>query len=184
MFGIELIAQAGHVGGLLAGSVLGWALTRDRRAFELIGWASTSVAAVGLGLVGQAPTWRANYHVFTGFELLERGEFERAAEAFEGGLAMAPDDPELANAVAWALVEAGVELDRAEVLVRDALVREPDRADFLDTLGWVLCKQGRAAEGAEALEQARAIDPDMPEIEEHLEQCPGVGMFHVEPSGT
>ncbi|MFV8751094.1 rhomboid family intramembrane serine protease [Nannocystaceae bacterium ST9] len=171
LFGVELIAQAGHIGGLLAGGALGWALSRERRGFETLGWAA--VVAGGLGLVGlgREPTWRVNYHVFVGHELLQREDFSGAAASFDEALRREPDDPELANAVAWALVEAGVELERAEVLVRDALETEPERADFLDTLGWVLCKQGRTEEGVEALGRALEVDPGIEEIETHLELC-------------
>jgi hypothetical protein len=34
------------------------------------------------------------------------------------------------------------------------------------------------------LEQAKAIDADISEIDEHLEQCSAVAMFHVEPLAT
>lgn len=176
LFGVELIAQAGHIGGLLAGLALGAALSRERRGFETLGWASMMVAGVGLAVVGREPSWRANYHVFLGFELLERGEYERAATSLDRALQQEPDDPELANAVAWGLVEADVDLERAEVLVRGALATEPDRADFLDTLGWVLCKQGRTVEGVEVLGQAQAAEGGgIPEIAEHLDQCAEVG---------
>lgn len=174
IFGVELIAQAGHIGGLLAGLGLGLALTRRPPRFETLGWAAALAATVGLGIVGRAPTGRANYHVFVGFELLSRGDFPAAARAFDGGLAMAPDDPELANAVAWALVEADADLDRAELLVRRAVEAEPERADYLDTLGWVLCKQGRTVEAVEVLERAAGLDSGIEEISEHLDACASV----------
>ncbi len=175
-FGVELIAQAGHIGGLLAGLALGWSLSRTSPKFETLGWAATIAAGVGLAFVGRAPTWRANYHAFIGFELLERGDYPEAAAALDQALALRPDDPDMCNAVAWSLVEAGVELERAEVLVREALEVEPDRPDFLDTLGWVLCKQGRSSEGAEVLTRASELGgEDIPEIGVHLEQCGEVG---------
>jgi membrane associated rhomboid family serine protease len=177
VFGVELIAQAGHIGGLLAGVALGAALSRGRRGFETVGWASTVAAGIGLAFVAREPSWRANYHVFLGGELLARGEYERAAKSFDEALERRPDDYELANAVAWGLVEADVELERAEVLVRGALEGEPERADFLDTLGWVLCKQGRTAEGVEVLGQAQAAEGGgIPEIAEHLDRCGEFGV--------
>ncbi len=176
LFDVELIAQAGHIGGLLAGLVLGWALSRSKPQFETLGWAATLAAGVGLVLLAREPSWRANYHGFVGFELLAREDFSGAAGAFDEALRREPNDPELANAVAWALVEADVELERAEVLVRGALEAKPERADFLDTLGWVLCKQGRIDAGLETLGQAQQADGgDIPEIAEHLELCPTVG---------
>jgi membrane associated rhomboid family serine protease len=183
LVGVELIAQAGHVGGLVAGLALGAGLSRGSRRFETVAWASVVAGGVGLAMAGREPTWRANYHAFVGFELLERGEYERAAASFDEALERDPEDAELANAVAWALVEADVELDRAEVLVRGALAEEPERAEFLDTLGWVLCKQGRTEEGVGLLGSALEVegeDGDRGEIEGHLERCAEVEV----PRGT
>lgn len=172
LFGVELIAQAGHIGGLIAGLALGAGLSRASRTFETLGWASVLAGAVGLAVVGREPTWRANYHAFVGFELLERGEYERAAASFDEALQRDPEDAELANSVAWALVEADLELVRAEVLVRGALLAEPERAEFLDTLGWVLCKQGRTGEGLEVLREALQVgEDDGGEIAGHVERC-------------
>ena len=182
VFGISLLAQAGHIGGLLFGAAVGYAMAvpPERRFLRGSLWAGVGLGLVGLGWAAQAPTWRANYHVFSGAELLDRGEFVAAAAHFDEALLVAPDDPQLANAVAYSLAEASVDLERAEALVRQSLESAPDNADYLDTLGWVLCRQGRTAEGRVALEMAReAADREIPEIEEHIEGC-GSGV----PRGT
>lgn len=174
MFGVSLLAQAGHVGGLLFGMIAGYALSLqvERRSLRAVLWSSVILGLVGTGLAARAPAWRPSYHVFLGSELLDRGQFERAAVHFDRGLEAAPEDHVLANAVAYSLAEAGVELERAEDLVRQALRMAPDNADYLDTLGWVLCRQGRTEEGIEALEAAKAVaSREIPEIEEHLGLC-------------
>jgi membrane associated rhomboid family serine protease len=170
-FAVPIIAQAGHLGGLGGGMLLGLAWRRGRRAG---GWGVPLVAGVLALLVqaGRAPVGRPGYHEFTGARHLERSEFPGAARAFEEALRLAPDDPALQNAVAYAFAEAGMELERAEVLVRQALEVEPDNADFLDTLGWILCRGGRVEEGREILGKAsEGSGGSVPEIEEHLEQC-------------
>lgn len=186
VFGISLLAQAGHIGGLVFGCLLGFGLSRPpEQRFARV--ASGLVATLGLGaavLVSAAPDGRPNYPIFMGSELLSRGKFEDAVGHFESALASAPDDHQLANAVAYSLAEAGVELDRAEVLIGDALAVEPGNSDYLDTMGWIRCKQGLAESGVIYLRLAGAFaevaERETPEIGEHLEACAGVGV----PRGT
>ncbi|MFO7564298.1 MAG: rhomboid family intramembrane serine protease [Enhygromyxa sp.] len=174
IFGVSLLAQAGHLGGLFFGVIAGGALSLapERRSFKALLWSGVVLGLVGLASAAQEPSWRPNYHAFSGSELLEREEFEAAAAHFDQALLMAPDDPVLANAVAYSLAEAAVDLERAEALVLRSLDAQPDNADYLDTLGWVLCQQGRVDEGRAVLEAAQeAADRDIPEIAAHLEAC-------------
>jgi membrane associated rhomboid family serine protease len=185
-FGVSLLAQAGHIGGLVVGCVLGFGLSRRKDQWVV---RAASWVLVGLGLcagfvVAAAPDWRPNYPVFMGSELLARGQFEDAVGHFDLALAAAPEDHQLANAVAYSLAEAGVELERAEALIADALAVEPGNSDYLDTMGWIRCKQGRVEAGSHYLRLAGAFaevaERETPEIGEHLEACAGVGV----PRGT
>lgn len=186
IFGFSLLAQAGHIGGLAFGCVLGFGLSRPKeQRFARV--ASGAVVAVGLCggvLASAAPDWRPNYAVFMGAELLSRGESESAVEYFELALAQAPGDHQLENAVAYSLAEAGVELERADSLIEAALAAEPGNSDYLDSVGWIRCKQGRPEVGAIYLRMAGAFaelaERDTPEIGEHLEACPSAGV----PRGT
>jgi membrane associated rhomboid family serine protease len=174
VFGISLLAQAGHIGGLVVGVAAGYALSLapERRLLRVVLWSSVVAGLLGLTIAAREPSGRPNYHAFMGSELLGRGEFEAAAGHFDRALEAAPEDPILANAVAYALAEAAVDLERAETLVRRSLEAEPDSADYLDTLGWVLCQQGRIDEGRTALEAAKAAaSREIPEIDEHLAAC-------------
>lgn len=174
VFGISLLAQAGHVGGLLFGAAVGFAMAvpAERRFLRGSLWAGVAVGLAGLTWAAHAPTWRTNFHVFSGAELLDRGEYVAAADHFDEALLASLDDAQLANAVAYSLAEASVDLERAEALVRQSLETDPTNADYLDTLGWVLCRQGRAAEGRMALEMAKeAAAREIPEIDEHLQAC-------------
>jgi rhomboid protease GluP len=187
VFGISLLAQAGHLGGLVIGCLAGVAMARPReRRFERgLWWASVGLGLTGLALAGMHPTWRPNFHVFMGSELLDRQRYEEAASHFDVALEASPDDPVLANAVAYSLAEAGVDLNRAEELVRRALDADEDSADYLDTLGWILCRQGRVEEGRTALEQAeRNSSRSIPEIGEHLDDCAAISSQREVPRGT
>ena len=171
-FAVPIIAQAGHLGGLAVGVLLGFAWSGRGRRWGVTGRAGVVLLALGLAWVARAPTWRPAYHEFLGHRLLQLGQYAAAVEAFDRALAMAPDDPVLANAVAYGLAEAGHDLVRAEELVTFALEAEPDNADYLDTLGWVHCRAGRVELGLAVLEQARAAaEESIPELEEHLEAC-------------
>jgi membrane associated rhomboid family serine protease len=174
LFGVRMLAQAGHLGGLVFGGLVGlaFALPRERRFLRASLWSVVIAGLVGLGVAAREPSWRPSYHALVGAEQLARGEFEPAAAHFDQALLASPDDAQLANAVAYSLAEAGVDLERAESLVRESLGAEPDNADYLDTLGWILCRQGRAEEGRATLEQAQAAaSREIPEIQEHLDSC-------------
>jgi membrane associated rhomboid family serine protease len=179
LFGISLLAQAGHLGGLVFGSLAGLACSVEprRRGLRVGLWVTIALGLAAVLGASAAPTWRTNYHAFLGTELLERGQYSRAAGHFDEALERAGGaqaDPGLANAVAYALAEAGVDLERAEDLVRTALVEEPDNADYLDTLGWILCQGGDVDGGREVLEAAKAAaEREIPEIDEHLDRCGG-----------
>ena len=178
LFGVSLLAQAGHAGGLAVGCLVGWMMSRSAEQRFMRIAAGVLVAlffALGIPL-GIEPSWRPNYHLFLGGELVDRGELELALESFEHALEAERDDAELHNFVAYSLAEGGVELERARELIEVSLTAEPDNADYLDTLGWIQCKLGETEAGVESLEAAaEAAEREIPEIAEHLERCASVG---------
>jgi membrane associated rhomboid family serine protease len=171
-FVLPVIAQAGHLGGLAMGLALGlrWHGGPPAR----VGSAAL-VLALGalLGLGARSPVREGPYRELRGLRLLELERYEEAGRELEEALRASPGDPVLSNSVAYALALAGVELSRAEQLAQQAIAAEPERADYLDTLGWVHCRAGRAEEGIAALERAASLaDREIPEIAEHLRDCP------------
>ena len=73
----------------------------------------------------------------------ELGRWEEAIATLEQAHGLADGDVGICNNLSYLYAEAGVHLDKAEVLIRQALSERGDQKDFLDTLGWVLYKQGR-----------------------------------------
>jgi len=79
-----------------------------------------------------------------------------------------PDDPTVANSLGYFLAERGVELPRAESLVRAALARQPENPFYIDSLGWVAFRRGDFPAAFDLLVQAANAAPGQPEILEHL----------------
>lgn len=117
------------------------------------------------------------------------GRAKEALEELESLVRLYPADPELANELAYELSERGVDLERAEKLIRDGLELEAnqrrqgvmpryelavwspvhDSAMKVDTLGWVLFKRGRWDEACRELERAtRLPEGDDPVLWDHL----------------
>jgi len=171
-FFVPLIAQAGHVGGLVGGALLGLAWSHRSRTVQRSGVLIVGALCAGLVSLGRAPKERPGFDEFVGYRLLEKGDHAEAAAALERALTARPDDAALQNAVAYALAEASFDLDHAFELVERALEAEPDNPDFLDTLGWIECQRGNVAAGLAALEQAEAAASSaIPEIAEHRARC-------------
>jgi tetratricopeptide (TPR) repeat protein len=99
--------------------------------------------------------------------LLERaGRVQDSVRAFEQILRQRPGDPILMNALGYTLADHGLELARAETLIRNALKVTPDRPEVLDSLGWVRLRRGDAHGALPWLERAYLISRD-PEIAAH-----------------
>jgi len=180
-FMVPMIAQAGHLGGLAMGLLLGAGLSavggQGRRRFW---WAGACLALVAAASLSVRPRWRSNYSAFQGFVLVEQEHYGDALPLLEDALEREPGDAVLLNGVAYALAEAGVELTRAGELADAALELEPDNADIVDTKGWVLCRLGQPDQGLEWIRRASELsEGGVDEIEEHLETCEQAAVFHV-----
>jgi len=93
--------------------------------------------------------------------LLERaGHVRESVQGFEQLLAERPDDPTLQNALGYTLADHGLQLGRAEGLIRKALVRTPDSPEALDSLGWVRLRRGDPRGAVPSLERAYLISHD------------------------
>ena len=100
-----------------------------------------------------------------------QGQEADAERAFRRALALAPEDPDALNNLAWLLLQRGSELDEAELLARTAASRPgPDRALALDTLARIQGARGRC-EDADATFGAALDLPDLsPSMRSELER--------------
>jgi len=78
---------------------------------------------------------------------LERlGRFEEAESAFLAILEDHPEDAAVANYIGYMWADAGVRLQEALELIRQAVQLEPANGAYLDSLGWVHFRLGNLAE--------------------------------------
>jgi tetratricopeptide (TPR) repeat protein len=88
---------------------------------------------------------------------LARGALDAAIEAYEHARAASPDDPGIANNLAWALLQHDRRWPEAEPLIREALSRSPEpRGYYLDTLGVLLLRKEEPGEALAAFRAALA----------------------------
>jgi tetratricopeptide (TPR) repeat protein len=100
--------------------------------------------------------------------LLERaGKVHDSVVTLERMIAERPEDPNLLNALGYTLADHGLELPRAERLIRQALAITPDNPAMLDSLGWVRFKRGDVRGAVPILQRAFAIGQDA-DIAAHL----------------
>lgn len=98
----------------------------------------------------------------------ELGEDDAARQDLELLRREFPDNAEVANSLGYYLAEKGVDLERAEAMIRQALAADPGNGAYLDSLGWVLYRQGRFESALDHLIQAVNVLPEDPVILEHL----------------
>jgi Flp pilus assembly protein TadD len=72
------------------------------------------------------------------------------------------------NFLGYTFAELGVELDRAETLIREAIALEPNDGFYLDSLAWVHYQRGDFKKAAQELEHAVELAGEDPTVTEHL----------------
>ncbi|GJM24730.1 MAG: hypothetical protein DHS20C16_11450 [Phycisphaerae bacterium] len=99
----------------------------------------------------------------------EAGDLDSARQTLETYFKLNPTDVGLHNDLGYTMADAGIELDRAEEMIRLAVGDSPRNSAYLDSLGWVLYKKGQFDEARRWLVLARGgLAGDDPVIYEHL----------------
>ena len=97
--------------------------------------------------------------------LLEAGRDDEAIAALEKALALQPDDRLLNNDLGYLYADKGVQLEKAEQMIRKALAGRPNEINVLDSLGWVFYKQQRYREAGQIFQRLLRREDD--EADEH-----------------
>lgn len=165
------LAQAGHLGGLAAGLLLGAAWIARPLAVRLVLSSSLTLGLAALTWYASAPTDRMEYDLIRGLRKLADGDIDESLNLFKGALAK-DNSASLRNNIAYELAQKGEKLDFAEQLALEAVAKEPLNPSYLDTLAWAWCRQGIVESSIRVLHAAAWLERDpFPELEEHLAQC-------------
>lgn len=119
---------------------------------------------------GGAQEARADWRLyFARGALRERtGRWQEAEADLKRALELSPDQPDVANYLAYTWVEMGVNVEQALEMLRKAVAQRPRSGPIIDSLGWALFKLGRYEEALVYLERAIALSPGDVEINDHL----------------
>jgi len=89
------------------------------------------------------------------------GRDQEMLEALEKAYHLDPDDPGINNSLGYSWADRGMNLNKAEAMIRKALAARPTEIAFKDSFGWVLYKQGRFAEAKNVFDQVVDVDPSL-----------------------
>ena len=103
-----------------------------------------------------------------GVALEQSGQWDMAEADFIKALELAPNQPFIMNYLGYAWTEQGINLNKAEQLIRKAVSLRPKDGYITDSLGWVLYQTSRFDEAVPILERAVRLRPNDATINDHL----------------
>jgi tetratricopeptide (TPR) repeat protein len=107
---------------------------------------------------------------------LERSkQWPRAEADFLAALEFEPEQPYVLNYLGYSWVDQGINLERAQKMIKRAVELRPNDGYVVDSLGWVLYRLGKFAGAVRELERAVELRPEDPIINDHL----GDAYWHV-----
>ena len=92
---------------------------------------------------------------------------DKAIEIWEQGLNVDAEYSPILNSLGYTYAVKGINLKRAEAMIKKALEKEPENGAYLDSLGWIYFKNGDFEKAKEYLEKAAEAISD-PEVYLHL----------------
>ena len=100
---------------------------------------------------------------------LERSDnWERAEADFLKALGFEPNQPYVLNYLGYSWVDKGLNLEKAQKMIRKAVELRPIDGYIVDSLGWVLYRLGDYEAAARELERAVELRAEDPIINDHL----------------
>ena len=110
--------------------------------------------------------WSLHYSLGISYE--RQKKWALAEKNFLMALELQPNQPSVLNYLGYSWVDQGVNLVRAEAMIRNAVKQRPRDGYIVDSLGWVLYRLGNLEGAVKALERAVQIRPEDPTINDHL----------------
>jgi tetratricopeptide (TPR) repeat protein len=107
-----------------------------------------------------------------GVTLVKQGQPDRALAAFERGLRLVPDSPQIHLNLGLLAFLGGRDLVRAEYHLRAAVRLDPNRVDALLNLANLMSQQGRWADATAGWTRVLRIDPTNADARRGLEAAP------------
>jgi tetratricopeptide (TPR) repeat protein len=98
----------------------------------------------------------------------KNGDTERALQHMEDVLSIDPEYANALNFIGYTWAEKGINLDKAEEMIKKALMKRPDDGYIIDSIGWVYYKKGDYVNALTEILRAHQSLPDDPTIAEHL----------------
>jgi Flp pilus assembly protein TadD len=96
------------------------------------------------------------------------GKWQIAEKNLLKALQLRPNHPSILNYLGYSWVEQGLQLDRAQRMIRRAVKQRPRDGYIIDSLGWALYRLGNIQGAVKQLERAVLIRPEDPTINDHL----------------
>ncbi len=96
------------------------------------------------------------------------GEWKKAESDFNKALELQPNQPDVVNYLAYSWLVKGINIQKAEWMLKTAILNRPNDAHILDSYGWALFKAGKYNESVKYLDKATMIMPYDPTVNDHL----------------
>jgi tetratricopeptide (TPR) repeat protein len=130
-----------------------------------------AVAAYGevidrLSAAGLPVPWRLYY--VRGIALDRSDRWPEAERDFLAALELEPDQATVLNYLGYSWVDRGMNLERAQAMLRRAVELSPNDGFIVDSLGWAHYRLGDYQEAVVHLERAVELQPGDPVLNDHL----------------